>query len=721
MNGKPLLMVQLRTEQDVVLARQRARQLAGLLGFVPREQTGIATAISELARNAFRYAGGGRVQFQLGGDPARQLVIRVEDSGPGIPHLDQVLSGRYRSTTGMGLGLTGTRRLMDGFQIEAPPGDGTHVTVHKWLPDSAATITSKDVARITDELARTAQQDPLQEVQEQNQELLRALGDLRSWETELRQLNERLEITNRELEETNRGVVALYAELDEKAEYLEKASNLKSRFLSNMSHEFRTPVNSILSLTGLLLEGVDGDLNGEQEKQVSFIRKSAEALSELVNDLLDLAKVESGQVTVRAEQFEVRSLFAALRGMLRPMLPADCAVSLIFEEPVDVPELYTDEAKVAQILRNFISNALKFTERGEVRVSARPGPNGCVILSVADTGIGISPEDQERVFEEFTQVENPLQRHFKGTGLGLPLTRRLCELLGGSVLLHSEPGSGSTFSAIIPAHFADPDVGSSEITTARDPARLPLLAVEDSRETLLVYEKYLKGSGYQLIPARTLHEARAALREFRPAAILLDIQLKGEDTWEFLRDLKENPATSEIPTLVVTVVDNPARAQRLGADAFSLKPLDRDWLLSQLRTLTGTRSKERLLIIDDDEVSRYLLRGLLPDSRFEIVEATDGPEGLELARQLQPRVIFLDLIMPDTDGFEVLQTLKADRDLREIPVLIHTSKRLQSEDVERLSAAAAILSKESPSRQAAQQAVNEALARAGVAPQPVTQ
>src|SRR5262249_20502651 len=212
-------------------------------------------------------------------------------------------------------------------------------------------------------------EDALEEVRQQNQELLRTLGELQKRQTELRQLN-------RELEDTNRGVVALYAELDEKADYLRRASEMKSRFLSNMSHEFRTPLNSIQSLARLLLDRSDGDLMPEQEKQVSYIRKAAEDLTELVNDLLDLAKVEAGKVIVRPTEFEAGPLFGALRGMLRPLLTHNASVALVFEEPVGVPTLNTDESKVSQILRNFISNALKFTERGEVRVSAVPGPDG---------------------------------------------------------------------------------------------------------------------------------------------------------------------------------------------------------------------------------------------------------------------------------------------------------------------------------------------------------
>ena len=255
-----------------------------------------------------------------------------------------------------------------------------------------------------------------------------------------------------ELEETNRGVLALYAELDAQAEQLREATELKSRFLAYMSHEFRTPINSIRSITRLLLDRVDGPLTEEQEKQVSFVQQNATEFAEMVDDLLDLAKVEAGRVEISPAWFEMVDLFSALRGMFKPVL-TNPAVSLVFEEPHDVPKLYTDDRKLSQILRNFISNALKFTPKGEVRVSARFEGNSMVTFSVTDTGIGISPEFHESIFQDFSQVQSPLQKRLRGTGLGLSLSKRLAELLGGSVRLDSATGRGSVFSVTIPVQL----------------------------------------------------------------------------------------------------------------------------------------------------------------------------------------------------------------------------------------------------------------------------
>ena len=447
----PIATVELRYEHDVVLARQRARAVAGLLGFEHTDQTRIGTAVSEIARNAFQYAGGGRVEFCVKEESPEALVVRVTDQGPGIEDVPAVLDGRYRSSTGLGMGMTGARRLMDSFEVESSAG-GTTVLLGKRIPPGAPLVTGSLARKVSTELADGTPANPFEEIQRQNQELLRALD-------EVQRKQEELEGVNCELEDTNRGMVALYKEVDENASRLKKANEVKIRFLSNMGHEFRTPLNAILSLSRILLDRMDGDLTGEQEKQAAFIHRAAGELSTMVNDLLDLAKIEAGRVEVYPAECDVAVLFSGLRGMFRPLF-VNPAVQLVIEEPEGIPALLTDGGKVSQILRNLVSNALKFTERGEVRVSARPsasakgGPG--VVFSVSDTGIGVAPEDQERIFEEYGQVDGPLQRKLNGTGLGLPLSRRLAKLLGGRLTVESVPGRGSTFTAVVPTVYSAP-------------------------------------------------------------------------------------------------------------------------------------------------------------------------------------------------------------------------------------------------------------------------
>jgi signal transduction histidine kinase/ActR/RegA family two-component response regulator len=601
-----LLSMVIRYEQDVVTVRQKARQVAAAVGFDGQDQTRIATAISELARNAFMYARGGVVEFFVEGQRAPQLlVIRVSDRGPGIADVDAVLSGRYRSPTGMGLGMAGARRLVDRFEVTSSIGQGTTVMVGKLFSRRAPELDAAELRALAATLAQATPQSPIEEIRQQNQELIGALDQLRQRQDDLSRLNA-------ELEDTNRGVVALYAELDEKADTLRRADEIKSRFLSNMSHEFRTPLNSMRALSALLLDDRDSPLTAEQRRQVGYIRQAADDLSELVNDLLDLAAVEAGKTVVRPAEFDLRNLFAALRGMLRPLFVNE-SVALVFEEPEDVPLLRTDEGKVSQILRNFLSNALKFTERGEIRVTARLAPDGAsVVCSVADTGMGIAAEDQERIFEEFTQLDNPVQKRVRGTGLGLPLVRKLATLLGGHVSVESTLGLGSTFTATIPLVYAGAEAQSAPMSgePVLDPVPIPELVVD-------------------------------------------------------------------------------------------------------------TRRSPRVLVIDDDEIYRYLVRTRLAEARFIVQEAAGGEEGLLQARAQRPHAIVLDLVMPEMSGFEVLARLKQDPMTADIPVVVLTSKTLSDEEQRMLAPhAARIVSKQTLSRSDGADELLEALSAAGLQREP---
>jgi signal transduction histidine kinase/CheY-like chemotaxis protein len=569
----PILTVALQQLEDIVAARHRARQLAALVGLDAASQTRLATSVSEISRNAIAYGGGGQVVFSIGRGSPRTLIARVSDNGPGIADLDAVLEGRRK-----GQGIPSARRLVDGFTITSSH-TGTTVLLSRQLPDGVLASVA-DVVRIVGNLGSSLAPSPVAELQTQNTELIASLSELRIRQEELVRLNI-------ELEDTNRGVVALYAELDERAEQLRQASELKSRFLSNMSHEFRTPLNSILALSRLLLDRADGPLTAEQERQVTYVRRSAESLTELVNDLLDLAKVEAGKLEVRPQDFTIGELFGALRGVMKPLQQNE-AVDLIFEDDINCPPLFTDEAKVAQILRNLISNALKFTERGDVRVSAAfdPATQQCR-LTVADTGIGIAPQDHELVFQEFSQVASLLQARAKGTGLGLPLSRRLAELLGGTLTLQSTPGAGSSFTLCIP------------------------IAI---------------GHGNMMAPVA----------------------------------------------------------------------------MSQLGQPPG------VLLIDDEETSRYVLRQMLGFcGPLRIQEAATGAEGLCLARSWQPDVVLLDLSLPDIDGFAVMDRLVADPVTANLPVIVCTSSVLAHHQRRRLTHARTILSKATLTREGMQSALSD--------------
>jgi len=709
----PVYHLALRTERDVVQARQRAREVAAELGLDNQDQIRMATATSEIARNAFRYARNGKVQFAVSLDQPQSLEVTVSDSGPGIPNLEAILEGRYKSTTGMGMGIVGTRRLMDDFAIEATAA-GTTVRMMKRIPVRHALITQRAARELNLKLQERTPDSPYEEIERQNQELLKTLQELRARQEEL-------ELLNHELEDTNRGVVALYAELDERADYLRRASELKTKFLSNVSHEFRTPLNSIISLARLLLDRMDGDLTAEQAKQVGFIESSARDLQEMVNDLLDLAKVEAGKIRIRPKQFEVHELFSALKGMLKPLLADNTSVELIFEDTSSLQKLYTDEGKVSQILRNLISNALKFTPSGQVRIAADADGNN-VLFTVKDTGIGIPPEHHEHIFREFSQLENPLQERHRGTGLGLPLCRNLAILLGGRIWLQSELGRGSTFFVSIPFVYVGEAVDPQEAESlpAPDFHRAPVLFLEDNSETARIFESYLRNTEFQPILAPSVAQAEVWTARHTPVAVISDVHLGDDTAWGFLGRLRERlPA---LPLIATSIYEEGGRAADRGADLFLPKPLERESLLRELRRLTIQGGTRRLLLVDDNDVSRYILRELLHYPWLEIEEARNGKEALAALSRKMPDGLILDLLMPDISGLQILRQLRSSPPTEDLPVLIYTSKLLDEQERAQLeSLGARIVRKEDVSTRLSAQPFLDWLNTAGLSPaQPVS-
>ena len=564
-----LFVLPLQREVEVAAARQYARHLGEMLGLEPRGQTRFATAVSEVARDAVRQ-GGGEVRFLLLGGPEAALcaTIRHAASRPGAaPH----------RASGPLSGIEAAQRLADSLHQDILPTGEHQVRLTILLPPRAVPPLPEEIVR---RLGKEQIADPHRALHEQNIELIRSLDELRQRQEEMVRLNS-------ELEDTNRGVVALHAELDERAEALRRASELKSRFLSNMSHEFRTPLNSILALSRLLLEHADGPLTAEQEKQVQLMRRSAENLMEMVDDLLDLAKVEAGKVTLRPAMFSVAELLGGLRASLRPLQP-NGTVELAFEDAAGLPALYADEGKVAQILRNFVSNALKFTRFGTVRVSAAL-QGETMVFTVADTGIGIAPEDLDRIFDEFSQVESAQlsgggrTRH-KGTGLGLPLSRRLAELLGGRITVESRLGQGSVFRLHLPLGLPLQPEASLPVA----PAAAPVLVIDDDESFRYVFRQWISELGYPVIEAPGGREGLAMARAARPQAIMLDLQMPDLDGFAVLRGLAEMSETRSIPVVIATasVIDAELRAM-LPEGAFLLpkESLGRDAIAQVLRRI----------------------------------------------------------------------------------------------------------------------------------------
>jgi signal transduction histidine kinase len=527
-------------EPDVFTIRQRGREIARAIGMDGRDQTRVAVVLSDIGRDLVRRSREFMVTFALRPDPPAALVIDFEWRGE-------------EARTTLAAGWEAAERLMDDVRASHDAGRST-VTVVKHYPGTSAALTREGVAELRHELNTHGVTSPLDELRAQNQELLDTLENLESKRAELARLNAELEETNRgvvalykelseELEETNRGVVALYAELNEKSTQLKAASEAKTRFWSNISHELRAPVNSVVGLARMLTAPGSDRLTEEQRRQVDLISASGATLLALVNELLDTAKAESGRLVPQLAPVDLSAVFLQLRGTVRSTVPSP-EVTLVIEDPPPLPPVWTDETMLVRILRNLLSNGLKFTERGEVRLTVEPDDeNHRARFTVSDTGIGIPPDQTDKVFEEFHQVRNKLQARAQGTGLGLPYARRLSEILGGDLTLRSELGRGTTVVLRLP--YRDPgDSGFPAIGSA--------LVVDDEPG----FRDRIAGLVGEFAD-RVVHasDGRGALDEIgrdRPDLVLLDLHMPGMNGIEVLTVLRDKPDLYDIPVVVVT-------------------------------------------------------------------------------------------------------------------------------------------------------------------------
>ena len=581
----PIISVRIASEQDIVVARQRARDLARHLGLAPQDQVALATADSEMARNVYQYARQGDVEFRMDLKSRPQFFsIRVQDEGPGIADLENVLDGRVKSQTGMGVGLMGTRRLTERFDITSKKGQGTCVVFGKSRPSHLEPIDTYVLGNIAARLGQTPPPTGAEELRNTERELRDSLQQLQTREDDLKRRTEDLTRLSIELEETNRGVVALYAELEERAAALRRADELKSRFLSHVSHEFRTPVNSVTALTRLLLRRTDGDLTPEQEKQVQFINKAAEGLTEMVDDLLDLAKMEAGKIELRPHVFELGQASAPCAPLCvrsRRTMPSHWSWWIL--RPVSISGRI--KANSGRSFRNLVSNALKFTEAGEVRVQASYEPQSDIVTirsfrhrhwpRAGRPGIYFPG-----ILADHSSSPTQSERH----RVGLPLSRKLAELMGGTLTVKSKLGEGSTFTLRLQSRLhASPEPAS-------EPAQADstILIVDDEEAARYVCSRMFRGSRHRMIEASALDAAERARFE-RPDLIILDLMMPGRTGFEVLDDLKSHSSTAEIPVIIHTSkVITPADRQRLGQRPVAILPKsgpDRRQALESIRTI----------------------------------------------------------------------------------------------------------------------------------------
>ncbi|MBC7464877.1 MAG: response regulator [Bdellovibrio sp.] len=604
--GISLFRMEICFEPDVVASRLKTRFIASELGFDGQDQIRLATAVSELVRNVFQYVGTGYIEFFFSTNIPSFFYITVNDQGPGIKNLDHVLAGSYASPSGMGVGLTGTKKLMDYFDVQTDSTCGTQVTIGKKLKKN--TVTVRSVQNLILNLASFPAANPFEELQFQNRDLLNALEEVRAGKDDLANLN-------RELAETNRGVVALYAELDERAISLERANialkvatelselsnQEKTRFLANMSHEIRTPLGVIQGFADLAL---DPHLDPrKREDFLNTIRRNATNLTKLIGEILDLSKVEAGLIEIENRQFSLRDLVSDVMNSFEPAAKSKrITLSFFFER--GCPHLIiSDSLRLRQILINILSNALKFTLHGGISLIVKLQSvsadleNSVVRFEVKDTGIGLSPEQKTRLFQPFMQADSSTTRKFGGTGLGLSLSKKLAHAMGGDlVLIESTVDEGSTFALFInggPA-LSTHHGGGLTMSSSTDVAPvfseqlrgLRVLLVEDSTDNQFLFSMYLTRVGAAVDVANDGVEGVQRATQNSYDVILMDVQMPNLDGFGATAQLRSQGCTLPIVALTAHAMkEDRERALRSGFTHYLTKPLDSVLLVHTLASM----------------------------------------------------------------------------------------------------------------------------------------
>ncbi len=640
--------ISLEHSTSIYDARGKIRRLAGALGFDGIETTRLATAVSEAARKLQRAGPEPSIGLALTTSPP-QLIVDFHCGGD-LPE------------------LTGIAGFFDGLrQVVREDGPG-HLRALRTLPNSAFNPSDAFIAEQRGRVQDLSREELMAEIQQKNCELERHSA--------------KLEAT----------VARRTQELKAAMEAAESANQAKSGFLANMSHELRTPMNAIIGYSEMLIEDAEDEGFEDAAEDLRKIHGAGTHLLSLINDVLDLAKVESGKMEVFLEDFEVPRMVSDVVATIDALVKKNGNRLEVEVDPA-IGEMRADITKVRQALLNLLSNAAKFTNEGVIGLHVRPesaGGTDWILMSVSDSGIGIPPDKIDHVFDEFSQADESTTRNYGGTGLGLPISRRFCQMMGGDIFVESVVGEGSTFTIRLPVEVPEA-VDHSSTEKEQRPVVLPeptedhvVLVVDDDPIALDLLSRTLHEAGMNVVTASDGDEALAMARTIKPAAITLDVLMPGKDGWEVLRELKDDPATSNIPVVMVTMTEDRALGYALGATEFLTKPVQRDQLVQLLERYAADDAERHALVVDDTSENRELLRRALEQSGWEVSEAENGLIALERLNQRAPSLILLDLMMPVMDGFEFVTEMHKLGPAHAIPIVVVTAKEIDEEDRRRL-------------------------------------
>jgi len=618
---------------------------------------------------------------EFGNVLASQQIVHIKD----IPE-DTVFKFKTFTGTVIPKGIISIPIVIDGKVVaiislaSVKDYSGKHLDIinHSWVMGLSTAYSNL--------LANEKTRNLAEQLKEKNEELESQARMLRVQTKELIQKSDELRNQNLELEMRRREV--------------EEANRLKSQFLSNMSHELRTPLNSIMALSRVLTLQTKQKISEEEVSYLEIIERNGKNLLALINDILDLSKIEAGRMDLNPKIFFPRSTAEAIMETVMP-LAEEKGIQMTSAFPENFPPIESDEDRVNHILQNIIGNAVKFTEKGSVTISARNDTEN-IYITVADTGIGIPQEQLPNIFEEFRQVDGSSSRKFEGTGLGLAIAYKSAKMLGGDITVESVLAKGSTFILTLPIkwHGADPLVEPPrhKFHAGIKPERKTILVVDDDPEAANLISSSLLHAGYNTIAATSGREALKLAETYHPFAITLDILMPDMDGWEVLQALKKNPGTKDIAVIVVSMTKDRETGFALGAVGYVTKPVNKELLISEIHKIgkPGRISKEicSVMVVDDNEFERDEMGRMIEREGMSVIEAEDGSRCIELLRNSIPDVLVLDLVMPEMDGFKVLDVVRSDPQLKKLPVIIVTAKDLTNEDREKLSGdVSSILSK----------------------------
>jgi adenylate cyclase len=478
----------------------------------------------------------------------------------------------------------------------------------------------------------------------------------------------------------------LFTEVEEKSRQLELASQHKSQFVASMSHELRTPLNAIIGLTEMMVTNAARFGTEKAQEPLKRVHRAGAHLLGLINQVLDLSKIEAGKLELSPETVTLAPLLEDVIGTARQLAEQN-KNRLALEAAENPGRLTVDPMRLRQILLNLLSNACKFTKQGEVtlRVGRVVDGQNWIEMAVADTGIGMTPEQQAKLFEEFSQADSSTARRYGGTGLGLAITRKLARMMGGDVTVTSEPGKGSVFTLRLPASAEVPAKAATGSNGGRSVRTDCVLVIDDDATARELISDHLKAEGFSVVTAAGGVEGLKLAKELRPTVITLDVMMPDLDGWSVLTTLRQDPELVEIPVIMVTIVDEQRRGIALGAAGYLSKPIDRERLHQLIGRFRAAAPPTRVLLVEDDALQRERMLGWLAGPQWSVQEATNGREALDRLRQDKPDVILLDLMMPEMDGFAVVAALQKEAAWRDIPVVVITARDLDAKDRERLN------------------------------------